>query len=135
MALNFYFLKNAIALDNYQLFLSAPHANDPLREYLQEMRNYMPPKHRAFVVAVEQRSRLRDFVQRKMRQFPELKDLYNDCLLLIEQFRTKHLEFAARYIHQQTAEAHNDTSIGTGDTPFMKYLKKHRDETSQHLLS
>ena len=110
------------------------HANDPLREYLREMRDYMPPKHRAFVAAVEQRSRLRDFVQSRMQQFPELKDLYNDCLSLIEQFRTKHLEFAARYIHKQTAEAHNDTSIGTGGTPFMQYLKKHRDETSQHLL-
>ena len=110
------------------------HANDPLREYLREMRDYMPPKHRAFIVAVEQRSRLRDFVQSKMRQIPELKDLYNGCLCSIERFCTKHLEFAARYIHQQTAKAHNDTSIGTGGTPFMQYLKKHRDETSQHLL-
>ena len=110
------------------------HANDPLREYLQEMRDYMPPKHRAFVALVEQRSKLRDFIHHKMSHLPKLKDLYNDCLSLIEQFRTKHLEFAARYIHKQTVEAHNDTSIGTGGTPFMQYLKKHRDETSQHLL-
>ena len=110
------------------------HANDPLRLYLREMRDYMPPKHRAFVAVVEQQSRLRDFVSNRMQQLPKLKDLYNDCLCLIEQFRTKHLEFAARYIHKQSAEAHNDTSIGTGGTPFMKYLKKHRDETSQHLL-
>ncbi|MDJ0690353.1 MAG: hypothetical protein QNJ41_17815 [Xenococcaceae cyanobacterium MO_188.B32] len=110
------------------------HANDPLREYLLEMRDYMPPKHRAFVEFVEQRSKLRDFVHNRMSHLPKLKDLYNDCLSLIEQFRTKHLEFAARYIHKQTAQAHNDTSIGTGGTPFMQYLKKHRDETSQHLL-
>ena len=110
------------------------HANDPLREYLLEMRDYMPPKHRALVAVVEQRSKLRDFVHNRMQQLPELKNLYNDCLSLIEQFRTKHLEFAARYIHKQTAEAHNDTSIGTGGTPFMQYLKKHRDETSQHLF-
>ena len=38
------------------------HANDPLREYLWEMRDYMPPKHRAFVVVVEQSSQLRNFV-------------------------------------------------------------------------
>ena len=110
------------------------HANDPLREYLREMRDYMPPKHRAFVTVVEQRSRLRDFVHNRMQQLPKLKDLYNDCLCLIEQFRTKHLEFAARYIHKQSAEAYNDTSIGTGGTPFMEYLKKHRDETRQHCL-
>ena len=110
------------------------HANDPLREYLREMRAYMPPKHRAFVEFVEEHSKLRNFVHKRMSQIPKLKDLYNDCLSSIEQFRTKHLEFAARYIHKQTAQAHNDTSIGTGGTPFMQYLKKHRDETSQHLL-
>ncbi len=110
------------------------HAHDPLREYLMEMRDYMPPKHRAFVVVVEQRSRLRDFVQNWQQKLPELKDLYNDCLSLIEQFRTKHLEFAARYIHQQASVAHDDTNIGTGGTPFMQYLKKHCHETSQHLL-
>ena len=110
------------------------HANDPLREYLLEMRDYMPPKHRAFVAFVEQHSRLREFVHNKIQQLPELKNLYNDCLSLIEQFRTKHLEFAKRYIYKQTTKAHNDTSIGTGGTPFMPYLKKHRDETSQHLL-
>ena len=110
------------------------HANDPLREYLREMRDYMPPQHRAFVTAVERRSRLRDFVRSRMPQLPELQNLYNDCLSSIEKFRTKHLEFAARYIHQQTPEDRNDTSIGTGGTPFMRYLKKHRDETSQHLL-
>ena len=110
------------------------HANDPLREYLMEMRDYMPPKHSSFVAAVEKHSRLRDFVQNRMQYFPKLKDSYNDCLSLIEQFRTKHLEFAARYIQQQTAEAQNDTNIGTGGTPFMSYLKKHRDESRQHLL-
>ena len=110
------------------------HANDPLREYLLEMRDYMPPQHRAFVVLVEQRSKLRDFIHHKMSRLPKLRDLYNDCLSLIEEFRTKHLEFAAQYIHKQTVEAHNDTSIGTGGTPFMQYLKKYRDETSQHLL-
>ncbi len=110
------------------------HANDPLREYLMEMRDYMPPKHRSFVAAVEKQSKLRGFVKNRMQQHPELRDSYNDCLSLIEQFRTKHLEFAARYIQQQTAKAKNDTNIGTGGTPFMSYLKKHRDESSQHLL-
>ena len=110
------------------------HKPDPLREYLMEMRDYMPPKHRAFVEAVERRSTLRDFVKRHRDQAPKLKDLYNDCVSLIEQFRTQHLDFAARYIHQQTTKASNDSNIGTGGTPFMQYLKKHRDECSQHLL-
>lgn len=111
------------------------HAHDPLREFLMEMRDYMPPKHRAFVEAVEKRSTLRDFVKTRMNQVPKLGDLYNDCISLMEKFRTQHLEFAARYIHKQAPKSNNDTDIGTGGTPFMQYLKKHRDESTQHLLT
>ncbi|OUL18797.1 hypothetical protein BV378_34810 [Nostoc sp. RF31YmG] len=111
------------------------HQGDPLWEYLIEMRDYMPPKHRAFIKEVENLSTLRDFVKNHMAQVPQLKDLYNDCVALIEQFRTQHLKFAASYINQQTAKSNNDTNIGTGGTPFMEYLKKHRNENSQHLLT
>ncbi len=70
-----------------------------------------------------------------MDTVPKLKDLYNECVSLIEQFRTQHLKFAASYINQQTTKSNNDTDVGTGGTPFMQYLKKHRDENSQHLLN
>ena len=30
------------------------HKDDPLRTYLVETRDYMPPKHRAFIEAIEQ---------------------------------------------------------------------------------
>lgn len=111
------------------------HQDDPLREFLMEMRDYMPPRHRAFVKEVENLSTLRDFVKNQMDRVPQLKDLYNDCVSLIEQFRTQHLQFAASYINQQTPKSNNDTDVGTGGTPFMQYLKKHRDENSQHLLN
>ena len=110
------------------------HAHDPLREFLMEMRDYMPLKHRALVEDVEKRSTLRDFVKNSIERVPKLGDLYNDCVSLMEQFRTQHLEFAARYIHKQASKSNNDTHVGTGGTPFMQYLKKHRDESHQHLL-
>jgi indoleamine 2,3-dioxygenase len=110
------------------------HERDPLWDFLMEMRDYMPPRHRAFVEEVEKRSTLRDFVKNRREQVPKLSDLYNDCVSLLEKFRTQHLEFAARYINKQTAKFNNDTGVGTGGTPFMQYLKKHRDESSQHLL-
>ncbi len=51
------------------------HKSDFLGEYLMEMRNYMPPKHKLFVGEVEKRSTLRDFIKNQMDTVPKLKDL------------------------------------------------------------
>ena len=46
-----------------------------------------------------------------------------------------HLRFAETYIfNQMSSSANADTALGTGGTPFMKYLKKHRDETERQML-
>lgn len=109
------------------------HENDPLREYLDELHAYRPPKHRRFIEEVQKRSHLRDFVQKADNA--ELTALYNDCIDHVQKFRTRHLEYAASYINKQAKDREgNPVDIGTGGTPFMKYLKKHRDESRQHTL-
>jgi len=115
--------------------LGIAHKEDPLRPYLMEMRDYMPPRHRMFIETLENGPSIRDQVLAHRRSRPTLRDAYNDCLLWIERFRSKHLEYAATYIHRQSQDrASNPTGVGTGGTPFMQYLKKHRDETSEHLI-
>lgn len=110
------------------------HASDPLRAYLDELHEYRPPAHRRLIDHVRAESLLRPFIAGADR--PALKALYNDCIGKLAQFRTKHLEYAASYINKQAkGEAGNDTEVGTGGTPFMKYLKKHRDEVQAQLLS
>lgn len=95
----------------------------------------MPPQHRAFIEAnesAEGRS-IRRFSLGPGSHHHELRDAYNACIRGLAFFRSKHLEYAHTYIHQQSQRTRgNPTHIGTGGTPFMPYLKKHRDKTLDH---
>jgi indoleamine 2,3-dioxygenase len=112
--------------------LGVQHREDPLRHYLREMRDYMPPEHRAFLESLEARPAVRAAVQAAGggATVP-----YNRCIEALEAFRGVHLDYAARYIQRQRPSgAANPTEVGTGGTPFMTYLAKHRDETAAHRL-
>ena len=110
--------------------LQITHTKDHLRHYLNEMRDYMPPKHREFMEVLEKNSQVKKII----KESAKLTSLYNDCLEEIRAFRAMHLEYAGTYIFKQ-AQIKNpfgrggSTITGTGGTPFMTYLKKHRDET------
>jgi len=109
--------------------LGVRHKADMLSSYLQEMRTYMPPAHRAFIESLENRTPVRPFVQRADRR--SLTAAFNACVESLEAFRSLHLEYAAAYIFRQAqTDAKNPHAVGTGGTPFMEYLKKHRDETA-----
>ena len=111
------------------------HTEDHLRHYLNEMRDYMPPKHRRSIEIVERRSNAKNYILESKKLTFE----YNKCLEEIRIFRAQHLEFAATYIHKQSQIKNpfgrgGSTITGTGGTPFMKYLKKHRDETQKQKI-
>ncbi|SVB16154.1 uncharacterized protein METZ01_LOCUS169008 [marine metagenome] len=113
--------------------LGIQHSTDSLRHYLNEMREYMPPEHRQFIEKVETTSKVKELVD----QSRNLKDSYNACLEQIRAFRALHLKYAGAYIHKQSQQKNpfgsgGSTIRGTGGTPFMSYLKKHRDETEKH---
>ena len=114
--------------------LGIEHENDVLREYLMEMRTYMPPKHVAFIEAVERGPSVREMVKKVNRR--TLTSLFNTCVEIVGDFRAKHLEYAGTYIHAQAqATPGNPSAVGTGGTPFMVYLRKHRDETRAQLIN
>jgi len=114
--------------------LGVGHAADPLRAYLDELHIYRPPTHRRFIDDVRAQSGVRGFVSKAGDR--GLTEAYNGAVQAVADFRSLHLEYAASYIHKQNhGSAGNDTDVGTGGTPFMRYLKKHRDETAANLLA
>ncbi|HYD24317.1 MAG TPA: indoleamine 2,3-dioxygenase [Croceibacterium sp.] len=109
------------------------HSADPLKTFLDELHHYRPVAHRRFIEDLARDSTLRAFVERS--NSPALRDAFNACLEQVARFRTRHLEYAASYINKQAGSiAGNDPDVGTGGTPFMKYLKKHRDENRAQLV-
>lgn len=114
--------------------LSVGHAADPLRSFLDELHVYRPPPHRRFIDDIRAASRVSDCVANAGNR--RLTEAYNQNHVALARFRTRHLEYAASYINRQSkGGARNDPNAGTGGTPFMRYLKKHRDEAKAHLLS
>ncbi|HEY7805991.1 MAG TPA: indoleamine 2,3-dioxygenase [Croceibacterium sp.] len=109
------------------------HSDDPLKRFLDELHHYRPVPHRRFVEDLGAQSQLRPFVEGSGSA--GLKDAFNACIEQVARFRTRHLEYAASYINKQMGSLKgNDPDVGTGGTPFMKYLKKHRDENRAQVI-
>ena len=111
--------------------LGVDHAPDQLRTYLMEMRRYMPRKHVGLLEAFEAGPTAAGRIATLGAAAPaDLIAARDRSVETLRAFRALHLEYAATYINRQAADATgNPTDVGTGGTPFMKYLKKHRDET------
>jgi len=104
-----------------------------LKRFLDELHQYRPVPHRRFVEDLAAQSTLREFVTES--DSANLKAAFNACIEQVARFRTRHLEYAASYINKQMASnPGNDPDVGTGGTPFMKYLKKHRDENRAQVV-
>ncbi len=107
--------------------LGVTHSNDPLKEYLDEMRLYMPKEHRNLLNDLDQWS---DNNRRNSVREDSSVVLSDKIIKEVHAFRNKHLEYARIYIHEQSLSNQNNSNVvGTGGTPFMKYLDKHLQET------
>ncbi|MEK7703010.1 MAG: hypothetical protein AAB317_03515 [Nitrospirota bacterium] len=115
--------------------LTVTHEDDPLKRYLMEMREYMPKADRAFIEQLESGASIRNFVLSRYKQVPLMRERYNEAIDLVERFRSTHLRYADQYINQQSQKSmSNPSAVGTGGTPFMTYLAKHKVETDRHRI-
>jgi len=112
-------------------------SDDPLLPYLQAMRNYMPPKHSDFISRLEHGPALRAVVLEAAKRrggdlesegAERLVKAYNRCVQGLVTFRAVHFELAFSFVRKWD-ERKDEEILGTGGTPFMSYLKKHRSAT------
>ena len=106
-------------------------SEDELLPYLHAMRDYMPPRHSEFIQALERAPALRDKVLSSGDD--QLQASYNRCIEGLVRFRKLHFELAYTYVRQWD-ERPDEEIKGTGGTPFMPYLKKHRRTTFEALV-
>jgi len=107
-------------------------SEDDLLPYLLAMRDYMPAEHAAFVRHLEAGPRLRDAVV--AAGDGALVAAYDDAVAALVVFRKLHFELAYTYVRQWDSRPDDDIK-GTGGTPFMPYLKKHRRTTYETLIA
>jgi indoleamine 2,3-dioxygenase len=86
------------------------HQRSELTDHLDDMRNYMPARHRALIREVEALPDIRRAVH---------KDAYNSVLDAMADFRRIHYGWAEDYINRRT-----DDPRGTGGTPYMQWLNQ-----------
>lgn len=118
----------------FDAILGVDLSDGPLGRHLIELREYMPPQHRAFLDELIKQPQVRDFVMANADDH-ELAAAYNRCIRLTAEFRRQHLEYAGRYIRQQQQRSSaNPIETGTGGTPFMRYLAEHAKDTDRYLV-
>ncbi|OGZ11094.1 MAG: hypothetical protein A3D67_01125 [Candidatus Lloydbacteria bacterium RIFCSPHIGHO2_02_FULL_51_22] len=96
--------------------------------YLKGMRGYMPSGHRRFIELLEEAEVSGFSVLTRVQKSGAYggKELVKETLGLMIEFLETHIGFASAYIETQAQKsAANSTAVGTGGTPFMKYLGEH----------
>lgn len=115
--------------------LGIAHHKDEFMDYLLDMRNYMPSKHRALVSAMERKPPLRNFVESNKNEH-QLVAAFNQLINHVVKFRKTHLGYAVSYINRQAERSRsNPVQYGTGGTPFIPYLTAHIKDTKSTFVS
>lgn len=104
------------------------------KDFLNEMKSYMPQKHREFLEKIAQMSSIRDYCSKSGNK--ELISTFNETIEELVKFRTDHVILVTRFIVNQREHCVNPTlaSRGSGGTDFMHMLKKIRNETLKFKL-
>ncbi|MCP9262496.1 Indoleamine 2,3-dioxygenase 1 [Dirofilaria immitis] len=91
-------------------FLKIKHADD-IEVFLSHQREYMPPRHRDFII----------WVRENVAKIPNVQNVsgYREALLAVKKFRKAHINVVTKFI---ILPAKGNSKIGTGGSSFMHLL-------------
>ncbi|XP_061448395.1 indoleamine 2,3-dioxygenase 2 isoform X2 [Rhineura floridana] len=115
--------------------------------FLHQMREYMPPHHRAFIKEIQSVPPLRSHILSSRNE--GLCSAYNMCVSALSDLRTYHIAMVAKYIiaaarNAKTKPSEPTSSIsppsfleerGTGGSEVLSFLKSVRDTTKEAMLT
>lgn len=119
-------------------------SSGPQSSFMNDMKNYMPRKHREFLQLLDATSPIHDYVLANGEKYPDLILSYDAALAMMKLFRDKHIQIVTRYIVLQAKQSQklgSSTTLrsglarrkkeerGTGGTSLLPFLKQCRDET------
>eukprot|EP00211_Chloroparvula_japonica_P006912 CAMPEP_0119132438 /NCGR_PEP_ID=MMETSP1310-20130426/11837_1 /TAXON_ID=464262 /ORGANISM="Genus nov. species nov., Strain RCC2339" /LENGTH=393 /DNA_ID=CAMNT_0007123073 /DNA_START=16 /DNA_END=1197 /DNA_ORIENTATION=+ len=112
--------------------------DDHLKHHVLTMREYAPREHRNFLDFLEKSRNVRQYLLDSPDLRARLAPPYNKCVELVGRFRRMHLEFAKLFIferkHMEGTSGTHPHNVGTGGTPFLKYLSDHIGAVLDHKL-
>lgn len=101
-------------------FMKIPHQSSILTKHLEDMRRYMPKRHRLYI---EQAASMPSIKR------TEYREPFNTILDNMIEFRKIHYGWANEYIHKHVKDPR-----GTGGTPYMQWLNQMIMETETYKL-
>ena len=99
-------------------FMKIPHQTSILTKHLEDMRHYMPKRHRLYI---EQATAIPSIKR------TEYREPFNTILDNMIEFRKIHYGWANEYIHKHVKDPR-----GTGGTPYMQWLNQMIMETEAY---
>lgn len=101
-------------------FMKIPHQSSILTEHLDDMRRYMPKRHRLYIEQVAAMPSIKR---------TEYREPFNAILDNLIEFRKVHYGWANEYIHKRVKDPR-----GTGGTPYMQWLNQMIMETETYKI-
>ena len=110
----------------FDIIIGAEHSGEQA-EFITAMRDYMPRKHRDFLIKLQAMPSIRDYCNKSADK--EVIGAFNGLVDALVSFRRRHHGLIQTYIIQHIAQHSVEGVRGTGGAKLVKFLKSVIEDT------